>query len=85
MMKIFVVIDCKARKPIFVTHSACKARKIYDKGMKVEIWANDALIDVIRFTQVEKFKPYIQQEKEFIGMKQKKAEERNRNKRNIFR
>lgn len=85
MTNAFVVVNCKTRKPTLVTLSARKARSVCEKGVRIEVWSNDSMIEAIYSSEVEKFKPYVQQEKEFIGMKQRKAEERNRKRRNLQR
>lgn len=78
MSNVFVVIDCKKRKTILATPSANKATGALTKGIKIEIWVDGILFDVVYFKQKEKLKSFILQEKQFIARKQKKAEERNK-------
>lgn len=77
-MNIFVVIDCKYRSPVLVTCSARKAQKLLKVGKRVDIWVNNQIVEVIYSRENKKFIPYVQQEKEYIGEKQRKAEERNK-------
>lgn len=77
-LNVFVVVDCKKRKPILVTHSARKAKNLLEKGMRVEVWADNAHVSTIYSKHRDKFIPYVWQEREYIGKKQKKAEERNK-------
>lgn len=81
MANIFVVIDCKKRKPVLVTSSAKKAAetlKSVNSGLKVEIWSDNAWYDVVYANSPHELDEYIRLEKEYIGRKQKKAEERNK-------
>lgn len=78
MANVFVVIDCKQRKTILATPSARKAQSVLRKGLKVEVWIDNIHFETIYSKQLEKFKPFTLQEKQWIGRKQKYAEERNR-------
>lgn len=78
MANAFVVINCKQRKIILTTLSARKAQDTLKKGLKVEIWIDNIHFDTIYSRQIEKFKPFTLQEKQWIGKKQKAAERRNR-------
>lgn len=83
MSNVFVVIDCKNRKPILATPSAGKAHEALNKGVKIEIWVDNIHLDTAYSWQPEKLKPFILQEKQYIARKQKRAEDRNkRRKRN---
>ena len=77
-MNIFVVVGCQHRNVILVTTSARKAKKLLKKGVRVDIWSNNEYVDTIYFKQVDKFNPYVMYEKQYIGEKQRQAEERNR-------
>lgn len=78
----FVVIDCNSRKTILTTSSARKADRELRKGTRIEVWNNNELIiriyDADRKKAVYPFMPYIKAEKEYIGIRQAKAEKRNR-------
>lgn len=74
----FVVLDCKTRKILLVTSSARKALKLLEKGKKIEIWSDNELQDVVYIKYSFKMVEYVSFEKEFIKMKQLKAEARNR-------
>lgn len=78
----FVVIDCNSRKTILTTSSARKADRELRKGTRIEVWNGNELIiciyDADRKKTVYPFMPYIKAEKEYIRIKQAKAEKRNR-------
>lgn len=78
----FVVFDCKKRKVLLVTSSAIKAKKLFKVGIKIEVWNENELVEVIYFAKSKYSKDYIWRyilkEKEYIGNKQKKAEEKNK-------
>lgn len=78
MANTFVVYHCKKRKVLFATPSARKARDMLQKGLKVEVWVDNAHADTIYSKEFKKFQPYVTQEKEYIGRKQKAAELRNK-------
>ena len=85
----FVVVDCKTRKPVLTTSSARKANKLVTTGFRVEVWNNNKIFEVIyeRDKKREKYplQPYINLEKEYIKRKQKRAEKRNKRKRQKHR
>lgn len=78
----FVVIDYKKHKNLLVTSSARKANKLFKTGVKIEVWNENELVEVIYFAKSKYSKDYIWRyilkEKEYIGNKQKQAEERNK-------
>lgn len=78
----FVVVNCNTRKPILITSSARKANAELTVGVRIEVWNNNAIIEVIHEYDKRKEKyplaPYIQQEREYIRRKQEKATERNK-------
>lgn len=78
MVNMFLVIDCKMRKVLFATLSASKAKDVIKKGLKVEVWLNGILSNVIYSNELGKFNQYILQEKEYIRERQRRAEERNK-------
>ena len=78
-MYIFVVIDCKDRKNILITKSARGARDRLYIGSKIEVWSKSGtLIETIYFRNINKICKYVRLEKQFIGKKQAKAEQRNK-------
>lgn len=81
MTNTFVVIDCKQRKIVLATPSARKAQSMLEKGRKVEIWIDNIHFDTVYSKQAEKLKPFTLQEKQWIGKKQKRAEDRNKRRR----
>lgn len=78
MVNVFVVFDCKRRKAEFATLSARKALNVLDVGKRIEVWNNETLIETVYSRGRNKMHPYIVQEKEFIGKRQAKAEQRNK-------
>lgn len=84
----FVVVNCNTRKPILTTSSARKANAELAVGIRVEVWNNNELVEVIHEYDKRREKyplaPYIQQEKEYIRRKQEKATERNK-KRKLYK
>lgn len=82
MANAFVVIDCKQRKVVLTTLSARKAQCVLRKGLKVEIWIDNIHFDTVYSKQLEKFMPFTLQEKQYIERKQKKAEQRNKRRKN---
>ena len=78
MVNIFVAIDCKMRKTLFVTLSARKAKDFLKRGVKIEVWSGGIRNDTIYSNEYGRFRAYIIQEKEYIGRKQKNAEKRNK-------
>lgn len=84
----FVVVNCNTRKPILITSSARKANAELTVGVRVEVWNNNAIIEVIHEYDKRREKyplaPYIQREREYIRRKQGKATERNK-KRKLYK
>lgn len=78
MANAFVVIDCKQRSVILATLSARKAEATLRKGLKVEIWIDNIHFDTVYSKQIEKFKPFTLQEKQYIERKQRQAEKKNK-------
>ena len=78
----FVVVNCSTRKIIVTTSSARKAYKELQKGVRIEVWNNNTLVE--RIYEADKQReayplfPYIQAEREYIGRKQAQAAERNK-------
>ena len=77
----FVVINCTTRKPVVTTSSARKAYRELKRGIRIEVWNNNILIEKIyesdRNHERNPMKPYIDMEKEYIRNKQKLATLRN--------
>lgn len=76
----FVVVNCKTRKIEIVTSSARKANERLKTGFRVEVWNCNERVETIRAKEKERFpmRPYIEAEKEFIGDRQRRAEEKNK-------
>lgn len=83
MVNTFVVVDCKDRKNVLVTNSARKAKDRLYVGAKIEVWnSNGVHMETIYSRNIGKINKYISLQKQFIGEKQRKAEQRNRRKNN---
>lgn len=81
MASVFVVVDCKKRRPVLATPSARKAGKLMrtvKSGLRLEIWNEDVKAAIAYPKNLRDLDPYIQLEKQYIGRKQKRAEDRNR-------
>ena len=78
----FVVVDCSRRKIVLVTSSARKANSCLVKGVRVEVWNHNSLVERIyerdKRREANPLGPYIDSEREYIRRKQKNAEQRNR-------
>lgn len=74
----FTLVDTKSRKTLFVTSSARKCKKEFQEGYRIDVWNGNSLIETIYNRNIEKIGKYVRLEKEYIAMKQKRAEERNR-------
>ena len=77
----FVVVNCKTRKTVVTTSSARKAYKELQKGIRIEVWNDNVLIERIyegdKKREKNPMKPYIDKEREYIRKKQERATQRN--------
>ena len=75
----FLVIACRSRKIILVTSSARKAAALLQTGNKIEVWNMNQRVETIyaKWREKRPMQPYIEAEREYIGLKQKQKEERN--------
>lgn len=78
----FSLVDTKARKILLITSSARKCKRAFAKGCKIEVWNANRCIEVIYNRNIADFGKYIKTEKEYIAEKQRRAEARNRRRRN---
>ena len=74
----FCLIDTKSRKTLLVTSSAKKCKKAFLKGYRIEVWNSNRLVEVIYNKNLNYLRRYISVEKQYIANKQKKAEARNK-------
>lgn len=74
----FALVDTKSRKSVFVTSSARKCKKEFKDGFRIDVWNNNSLVESIYSRNIDAINKYIKIEKEYIAMKQKRAEERNK-------
>ena len=72
----FVVMPCKGGRPRLVTSSARKAASELEKGRRVEVWRENALIENV-YCGGDGMRVYIAAEKAYIREKQEKAQRRN--------
>lgn len=77
----FVVYNCKGRKNLLVTSSARKAKNELNVGVKIEVWNENTFIENIYYKTAKSLDKYINEEKQYIAMKQIKAEQRNNKRR----
>lgn len=80
----FVVVNCKTRKVELVTSSARKAESMRKVGYRIDVWNCNALVERIHAKEKGErlpMKPYIEAEREFIGKRQHRREERNKKRR----
>lgn len=81
-MNIFVIYDCKKRKNILITPSARKAKNELHTGIKIEVWCDNIYVETIYARASNNLSKYISLQKQYIGKKQAKAEQRNKRRRN---
>ena len=80
----FALIDTKTKKVLMITSSARKSKKAFVKGHRIEVWSANALSEVIYNKNIANIDKYIRAEKEYIGQKQRKVEERNKRRKKKF-
>ena len=75
----FVVSECRNNRVLLVTSSARKAREAFCVGRRVEVWNCNAKVERITIKCKEKnpLQPYVDAEREYIGEKQRRAEQKN--------
>jgi len=74
----FVVVDCNSKKIILTTSSARKARQELYVGRRIEVWNDNLQVKKIYQRNKEELNSYVKIEKEYIGRKQREAEQRNK-------
>ena len=74
----FSLIDTKSRKILLITSSARKCRKAFTKGHRIEVWSANERAEVIYNKNLADLNKYIKTEKQYIADKQRKAEARNK-------
>ena len=77
----FNLIDTKSRKTLLTTSSARKCKKEFVKGCRIDVWNGNELVDVIYAKNFGDINKYVRLEKEYTALKQKRAEERNKRRR----
>ena len=74
----FVIVDCKSKKSILTTSSARKAKQKLFTGRRIEVWNDNVKTKIVYSRNKDDINPYIRLEKEYIGQKQRAAEQRNK-------
>lgn len=73
----FLVLTTKGR-PVLVTSSARKARKLLQTGIRVEVWSANTKVENIYHRTRHLLDKYVTAERDYIRTKQAAAERRNR-------
>ena len=76
----FLVLSTKG-KPLLVTSSARKARKLLQTGIRIEVWSANAKEETIYHRTRTRLERYVAAEREYIRAKQAAAERRNKRRR----
>ena len=74
----FALVDTKSKKALLVTSSARKCKKAFQDGLRIDVWNSNSLVESIYSRNIDEINKYVRLEKEYIAMKQKRAEERNK-------
>ena len=74
----FLVMNTKGR-PLLLTSSARKARKLLQSGVRIEVWSANAKAETIYHRTRRGLDKYIAAERDYIRAKQAAAEKRNKN------
>lgn len=73
----FIVQETKGGKPLLVTSSVRKARKLLTPGIRVDVWNNNQRVETVYYRTIRNLDPYVTAEKEYIRNKQAAAERKN--------
>lgn len=76
----FLVLSTKGR-PLLVTSSARKARKLLQTGIRIEVWSANAKAETIYHRTRARLDRYVTTERDYIRAKQAAAERRNKRRR----
>ena len=76
----FLVLSTKG-KPLLVTSSARKARKLLQTGIRIEVWSANAKVETVYHKTRTLLEKYVTAEREYIRAKQEAAERRNKRRR----
>lgn len=77
----FVLVDCNSRTNLLVTHSARKAAAALEKGRRIEIWYDGAMLMKVLSYEAGLMRDYIEDERRYIAEKQRRHEQRNERRR----
>lgn len=78
----FGLVNTKTRKILLITSSARKCKKAFIKGHRIEVWNGNTLVNTIYNKNLADIDEYIRLEKQHIANKQRKAEARNKRRKN---
>lgn len=76
----FLVLSTKGR-PLLVTSSARKARKLLQTGIRIEVWSANTRVETIYHRTRARLDRYVTAERDYIRAKQAAAERRNKRRR----
>ncbi len=76
----FLVLSTRG-KPLLVTSSARKARKLLQNGVRVEVWSANAKAETVYNRKRHHLDKYVTAERDYIRAKQEAAERRNKKRR----
>lgn len=74
----FVVQQTKGGRALLVTSSARKVKPMLTPGVRVEVWNENQKVETIYTRTSAKLDTYVAAEREYIRVKQAKAEQRNK-------
>jgi len=79
----FLAMSTRGR-PLLVTSSARKARKLLQPGVRVEVWSANAKAETVYHRTRSRLDKYATAEREYIRAKQAAAEKRNRKRKETY-
>ena len=81
----FIAQNTKNGRTLLVTSSARKVKQLLTAGVRVEVWSGNQKTETVHTRTGARLDKYVAAEREYIGRKQKAAEERNKNKKRRIR
>lgn len=79
----FLALTTKG-KPLLVTSSARKARRLLEVGVRVEVWSANTKVETVYTRTRHLLDKYVTAEREYIRNKQEAAERRNKKRRQRY-
>ncbi len=74
----FIAQETKGGKTMLVTSSARKVKQLLTSGTRIEVWSNNIKTETIYTKTCNQLDKYIEAERQYIRVKQAKAEKRNK-------